>query len=191
MSLKVGILGGSFDPPHMGHLWLAIQAQEQFNLDWVYFLPCNDKAAKGWKKNVTSPEEHRLEMCRWAAAGHPTIGALSLEIDMGFEFTHQSIEHLLASTDWDILWFVGSDWDASSFKNYDNIKDHVTFIKVLRPPQTELDVEDELPFIQPISFNLSSSIIRARLRNRKTTEGLIPPLVHKFIEHEGVYRCKE
>jgi len=188
--MKVGILGGSFDPPHMGHLWLAIQAQETFNLDGFYFLPCSDQAAKAWGKEVT-PAHHRLEMCQWLAAGRNNIHALSIEMDMGFEFTYQTVEWMLESTEWEIYWFVGSDWNPTQFKNYDQIKDKVQFVKVLRPPQTELDVKDEIPFTQPISFNLSSSILRKRLRERREIVGLTAPMVLQHISENGLYPCNE
>ena len=76
---RVGILGGTFNPPHIGHLVCASEAAAQLDLDRVLLTPVADAAAQGRRARTPAPSE-RLELCRLAVAGDERLGVCDLEV---------------------------------------------------------------------------------------------------------------
>ena len=88
---RIGILGGSFDPVHYGHLLLAESCQQQCNLDEVWFVPAAMNPHKPAGTNAS--DEQRVEMLRLALAGHSGFDILEMELDRGgASFTVDTLE---------------------------------------------------------------------------------------------------
>ena len=91
--VRLGIMGGTFDPIHIGHLACAEQAREAFSLDAVVFIPAGKPAFK-LKRDVT-PAEQRFEMCRLAVQGNPAFDVSRIEIDRpGVTYTADTLRQL-------------------------------------------------------------------------------------------------
>ena len=105
---RLGVLGGTFDPPHRMHLALATAAADQLHLPRVLFLPAGDP----WRKahRIVSPAPHRLAMTRLAIAAEPRFACSDMELRRsGPTYTLQTLQRL-AAQGWQALWFiVGSD----------------------------------------------------------------------------------
>ena len=79
--MKLGIFGGTFDPPHMGHLIVTEHVREELGLDRVVFVPCSTPPHK--QENEITPGHHRLEMVRRAIAGNPAFDVSDTELVRG------------------------------------------------------------------------------------------------------------
>lgn len=113
--LRVGLLGGSFDPPHAGHLHISRWAMRKFRLDRVWWLvsPGNPLKTEG-----PAPMERRLEACR-GVAQHPRIIVTDLESRLGTRYTAKTLEQLFEIyADVNFVWLMGAD-NLSSFHHWD------------------------------------------------------------------------
>ncbi|MDR0948674.1 MAG: nicotinate-nucleotide adenylyltransferase, partial [Lachnospiraceae bacterium] len=106
---KVGLLGGTFDPIHKGHLLLGEYAQASANLDCVMFLP---SAVSYFKENtVNATATDRLEMTRLAVEDHPSFLVCDIEVRRGgYTYTFETLEELaLLHPDWELYFILGAD----------------------------------------------------------------------------------
>lgn len=180
----VGILGGSFDPIHIGHLWVARQVLESDAVDSVWLLPC--WSASAWKKKGSSAH-HRLAMCHLANADFGSIFHVSdSEVQHKIKHTYQSADLLCKTYPYmEFCWILGSDQDASSFKNYDVLRNKIYFLEVARPLyQPEGDR-------QRLRFEFSSTDIRERVACGLSVTGLVTPRVESYIKENGLYAVRK
>jgi nicotinate-nucleotide adenylyltransferase len=181
------LFGGSFDPMHIGHLWLIRQLRERYKINQVCIMPCSTKAAKNWDKEISEPEL-RITMCLQSIAYFFTdlrdsdIFVSDFEIENKIMYTHQTVKYLYDTYEFGKLYLaVGSDWDISQFKEKDYILEKCEIIKVPR------DLNDpSFSFI----FKLSSTDIRNRIKNKLPITGLIAPKTEDYIKHHNLYKRK-
>jgi len=179
--LNVAIFGGSFYPPHIGHMWVAQQIYELDFIDKVILMP--NYSARPWGKE-TGPPELRLKLCRLCTKEYPNIEVSDIEIKNKFTFTYQTVEYFKKNhPDYEVYWVVGSDWDVKTFKNYEFLKENCKFIKVFRPSYKVLKQEKEEGIITvflKFSFNISSTAIRERIKKGLPVTGLIPDSIKEI-----------
>jgi nicotinate-nucleotide adenylyltransferase len=191
--MRIGILGGSFDPPHIGHIEMAKAAQEFLNLDTVLFVP----AAKQWQKDHYAPADVRAHMTHLAISNHPEWAVSFVDIDRGGDtISFDTISHLKKIYPSDELFFIlGSDSANSlnSWKQSEELKKLIVFAVVKRFG-VEIQVPEGFDFLAvPGDIQgISSTDIRETVSKSKKVElalkDLVPTEVAKYIAAVGLYK---
>jgi nicotinate-nucleotide adenylyltransferase len=194
--MNVGILGGTFDPVHLGHLAIARAAREELGLDLVLFVP----AGQPWRKTrEITPGDHRLAMLRLAIGGDEGFGISDIELRReGPTFTADTLDELSGERLDDAFWFiVGADAlaDLPNWKEPERIVKHAIIAVANRegadveaaiaavPAFADRIVRFEMPEI-----DVSSTEVRNCVRARQPFDELVPPAVEKYIIARGLYR---
>jgi nicotinate-nucleotide adenylyltransferase len=186
--MKIGILGGSFDPPHFGHLLLARQTREIVGLDEVWLMPY---FAHSWDPTL-SPAEDRLAMARLIEEP----GVVVSEEETGqkaINYTIDTVRRLKAKHQHKIFWIVGSDilGEFDRWKDHEELSGEVPFLVFPRngyPASSTLPSGFQLidsPDI--ITSNISSTVVRKRLQIGHSVVGLIPERVLAYIRQHKLY----
>ncbi len=196
---RLGILGGTFDPIHIGHLVMASYATDAIDLDEVWFMPAQTPPHK---HHEITPVEHRAEMVRRAVHldSRFAFSGLDLRGD-GPSYTSELLASLAESMpDTELVFLVGAD-SLTTFANWhepETILKHATLGVAERPGSTiDNRIRNALPglaeriheFDSPL-IELSSSEIRERRRQRKSITYLVPENVENYILERGLYRAK-
>ncbi len=194
--MKVGILGGTFDPVHIGHLVLAEAAREALSLDLVLFIPAGDP----WRKadRAVTAAEHRLEMLRLAIEDNAAFGISDIELRReGPTYTADTLEALAAERlDDEFYFIVGADAlaDLPNWHDPARIVRHATLAVAPRDVQevnaTALNVPDVtsriVTFTMP-RIDVASTDIRAFAAAARSIRYLVPPAVERYIASHRLY----
>ena len=198
MGKRLGVMGGTFDPIHYGHLVTAEEALVQFRLDEVMFVP----TGQPWMKEheVVSPAEDRYLMTVIATASNPTFAVSRMEVDRdGPTYTVDTLRGLRedqgAGTD---LFFVtGADaiLEILHWRNNEELFELAHFIAATRPGYDLAHFEAEASSGHPgvsvmhvPALAISSTDIRARVASGRPIRYLVPEGVKSYIEKAGLYR---
>ncbi len=198
---RVGIFGGTFDPPHLGHLILASEAVEQLKLDHLLWMMTAMPPHKEYS-NIT-PLEQRLELTRAAIAEFDQFELSTLEIDR--PGPHYSVDTVAlikdAQPDAEIYFLMGEDSlrDLPSWYEPEKLLAMCDGLGIMRRPGSEavlLELESSFPNIgQKVTWfntplvDISSHDIRQRIKENRTYRFFIPEMVYKLI-HEKKYYLK-
>ena len=197
--MRLGIMGGTFDPIHFGHLVTAEEALVQFNLDRVLFMPTGQPALKS-KQRVT-PAEDRYLMTVVATAANPDFDVSRMEVDRpGLTFT---IDTLLALRDeygpgTELFFITGADavWEIVGWKDAEKIAGLATFIAATRPgydlkaarkAHEAAAIGFRIEYISVPALAISSTDLRERVAQRRAIRYLTPESVVAYIEKRGLY----
>ena len=189
---RLGILGGTFDPIHVGHLVAASEAMHHFGLDRVVLVP----AGRPWQKSEFSDAEDRLMMTTLAAATHPRLSVSRLEIDRkGPTYTVDTLEALRSGFPGSELFLiVGADVavELKTWHRVGDIASLATVIAVTRSGSdlTALPTAPELPDVQVMempALDVSSTDIRRRVATGAPIDHLVPADVVAYIREHGLY----
>ena len=189
--MRIGILGGTFNPIHIGHLILAEEALVKLNLDKVVFVPTYMPPHKSVEGNIKPAD--RLKMVELAIADNPAFAVSDYEV--GSKKTSYSIETLKEfraryGEDAQLYFITGSDLlkDLFSWKNVNDIFKMSKFIVANRPgyPVKEVPKEVETVVITPIE--VSSEDIRRRLKAGRSIRYLVPEKVRGYILEHDLYK---
>ena len=198
--MKLGILGGTFDPPHVGHLRLAEIARRHLALDKLLFLPAGDPWRKAGQP-ISAPAQ-RLAMARLAVAAIPGCEVSTLELDRpGPSYTVDTLGELLAryGHETELHLVMGQDalLDLPNWKEPHRIVALAWLAVALRSPGRDLDLtelEKAVPgvsrrlVILPMSFvDVSGTAIREWSRQGVDLAGLVPPAVESYIKQHALY----
>lgn len=198
--MRLGIMGGTFDPIHFGHLVTAEEALVQFNLDRVLFMPTGHPVLKA-EQRLTSAEDRYL-MTVIATAANPDFDVSRLEVDRpGLTYT---IDTLTALRDEygpaaELFFITGADavWDIVGWKDAESIAGLATFIAATRPgydlaaARTSHERQAtgfRIESIEVPALAISSTDLRARVAQRRAIRYLTPEAVGAYIEKRGLYR---
>ncbi|MHA6260347.1 nicotinate-nucleotide adenylyltransferase [Sporosarcina sp. CAU 1771] len=185
---KIGILGGTFNPPHIGHLIIASEVRHELGLDEVWLMPTANPPHKAASGDATA--EQRLQMVELAVEGLDGLAVSSFEVDRGgVSYTYDSMKRLtLIEPEVDIYFIIGGDMIDSlpAWYKIDELVNLVNFVGVNRPGYKG---ESTYPFIfiDIPQIDLSSTLVRKRFKDGKTVQLLVPNLVESFIRKEGLY----
>ena len=196
--MKIGILGGSFNPPHIGHLLMAQEAHAQLGLDRVVLMPV---AAPPHKELDDDPgAEARFELCRLAVAKDDRLEVSRLELDRGgASYTAETLRAIHASSPGDELVFiVGGDMAASlpTWREPEAILELATLAVAEREGIRRRDIAeavaplrggDRIAFFDLPRIDVSSSAVRARVRGGKPIRYWVPDDVARLIGARGYY----
>ena len=197
---KIGFFGGTFDPPHIGHLILAGEAAHQFGLARLLWVLNPDPPHKQ-EQNITALQ-HRLEMLRRMVSDDQGFELSRVELDRpGPHYTINTIRHLLLQEpDAEIFLLIGGDSlrDLPDWHLASDLVDAVSRIGVMRRPGDAFNLsalESQLPgltgkvtFIDALLLNLSSREIRRRVAQGSVYRYYVHPAVYEYIESNHLYR---
>lgn len=185
---KIGIIGGTFDPPHNGHLLIANEVYHALKLDEIWFMP-NQIPPHKWGKDITSVH-NRVEMLQLALMDELRFSLCLIELErQGPSYTYDTIVQLTKKhPDTEFYFIIGGDMVEYLPKWYNiaELLQLVTFVGVTRPGYT-LSTPYPITRLEIPEFAVSSSLIRDRFQSGGTTDYLLPKRVQDYIERNGLY----
>jgi nicotinate-nucleotide adenylyltransferase len=197
MGRRLGVMGGTFDPIHYGHLVTAEEAVVQFQLDTVVFVPTGQPWMKAHRE--VSPAEERYLMTVVATASNPRFTVSRIEIDRdGPTYTVETLRQLAnEQPDAELYFITGADaiLEIVQWKDPDEALSLAHFIAATRPghdlSRLEAAAAEHRPRVSVMkipALAISSSDIRQRVHEGRAIRYLLPEGVKSFIEKAGLYR---
>jgi nicotinate-nucleotide adenylyltransferase len=192
MGNRLGVLGGTFDPIHLGHLVLAEEARERCALDAVLFVPAGDPWMKAGR--ALAPAEDRLRMTELAVASNPSFAVSGLEIDR--EGPTYAVDTLRALHEreprTELVFVAGADAiaDLPRWREPEALLTLARFVAATRPGPDAAALPDH-PAIETLeipALDISSTDIRARVAAGRSIRYLVPDDVAAHIREAGLYR---
>lgn len=198
MTEKVGIMGGTFDPIHYGHLLAAEECRRQLGLARVVFVPTGEPPHKR-ERFVTSSED-RYAMTLLATAGVGEFSVSRTEIDRGRpSHTVDTLEEFLEKSipACELFFITGLDalLSIDTWKDYMRLPSLCTLVTATRPGYSvegvgllPMEIRQALKLVEIPQFAISSTEIRERAREGRSIRFLLPHLVENYIECRGLYK---
>ncbi|MGI6037194.1 MAG: nicotinate-nucleotide adenylyltransferase [Limnochordia bacterium] len=197
----IGIMGGTFDPIHYGHLVTAEAARVEFGLEEVVFVPTGDPPHKDYQ---VTPAEHRYFMTLLATLTNPCFSVSRVDIERGGKtYTVDTIRDLQTLYDEGTQFYFITGADAIleilTWKDPDQLLRSCTFIAASRPGHSLERIQDVLgelytnhkdriKLMQVPALAISSTDVRARVATKRPIRYLVPEMVADYIEKSGLYR---
>ena len=190
---RLGVMGGTFDPIHIGHLVAASEALHVFELDRVLFVP----TGQPWQKSSYSDAEDRFLMTSLGAATHRCFAVSRIELDRkGPTFTADTMRTLsdFHGADTKLFFILGADAAVrfGTWKNVEGLADHTEFIAVTRPGYAlgQIEPDETWPIIHLMEMpgmDISATDVRTRVRAGRPIDYLVPSEVVTYIQEHGLY----
>ena len=199
---RLGIMGGTFDPIHNGHLQMADEVRTELGLDAVLFMPNATPVFKR-DQNVTDPA-HRLEMCRQAVSCNSAFDVTAIEIERGGDtYTIDTMRELRAHFPENVeLYLIAGSDSAATLGKWKSSKElaKLVHVAVAERPGNPFDDERRAAVLAAAPFDLhvvevtklaiSSSDVRNRFESDRPVRYLVPPAVWKYVRKHGLYGCE-
>ncbi len=196
---RIGLFGGTFDPPHIGHLILASEASYQFNLSKLLWMLTPDPPHK--QDQEVTPVEHRIAMVQHCVSGTPSFELSRMELDRpGPHYTVDTVDLILQQEPGsEIVLLLGGDSlrDLPTWKNNIELVSKVHQIGVMHRPGDSFDsstlfaripgLEAKLVFLEALLHTLSSHEIRRRVRENIPCQYYVLPSVYEYITANHLY----
>jgi nicotinate-nucleotide adenylyltransferase len=198
---RIGILGGTFDPPHLGHLWLATLAADAAGLDCVLFMPAAQPPHKRGER--LSRATDRLVMTRLAIEGDHSFELCPIEMERpGVSYTIDSVEELQSvygdAVELRLIMAADSLAAIDTWREPDRLLERIRWIVGPRPGSTAPDraslearfgtAAERIELLEGPALDLSSTEIRARVAAGRPIRYLVPRGVEELIVERGLYR---
>jgi nicotinate-nucleotide adenylyltransferase len=197
---RVGLLGGTFNPPHVGHLVCATQALGQLDLDGVLLVPVHEPPHKGME--IEPGVAHRVELCRLAVEGEERLGVSLADADVpGPSFTVDTLRRLNERSPGDQLTFIVGGDMAHSLPNWREPEAILELAEVAVAEREGIrrnDIIDRLAglpvdrvrFFDMPRLDVSSSLVRRYVAAGRPIRHLVPEAVERYIADAGLYRAE-
>ncbi len=192
--MKIGIFGGTFNPPHIGHLIAAEVLLSDMKLDKIIFIPSYISPHKqlGEEESAT----HRLEMVRRELSGNNHFEVSDFEIQQQeTSYTYKTLEYFSEKyLDAELYLIIGMDNFAGfhTWKNPEKIVTLSSLIVINRPdyplPHQQIVPDSKLHFVTIPDIGISSSLIRERVQHRQSIRYLVPDSVSEYIIKNKLYK---
>lgn len=201
---KIGLLGGTFNPIHTGHLLLAETAKDHFDLDRVIFIPAGKNPFKKRNKGIT--RKQRLEMVELAIASNPSFEVSTIELDRpGISYTIDTITEIQKNYPECELYFItGADimFEITLWKGAETLLRSVKFITTFRPGYSHTKLDACIKTLQSDyhaqifklfnkEMDIASSDIRQRLKDGHSIRYLLPESVEDYIRKNRLYLSED
>lgn len=191
---RIGVMGGTFDPIHHGHLVAASEVAQSFDLDEVVFVP----TGQPWMKSEVSLSEHRYLMTVVATASNPRFTVSRVDIDRtGLTYTIDTLRDLKGERpDADLFFITGADAIAQilSWRDHDELWELAHFVAVSRPGHV-LNIDglpsDNVSQLEVPALAISSTDCRERVHRGHPVWYLVPDGVVQYIAKHHLYRSEE
>lgn len=194
---RVGIMGGTFNPIHYGHLRLAQEAQEQVLLDKILFMP---SGRSYMKKNVLDTQK-RVEMTALAIRQYSKFELSLIEVQKtGNTYTCDTLQYLTrTNSDTQYYFIIGADslFQIEQWKSPEQIfqfailicaiRDDYDFDTIRKKGEALAESGADIIYLNTPKWDISSTDIRAKVKSRISIRGLVPPEVALYIEQEHLY----
>ena len=197
---SLGILGGTFNPPHLGHLAVARHAREELALDQVLLVPAHTAPYKSDGESRWDPgPQHRLRMCQLAVQGEAGLSVCAVEIERGgLSYTVDTLRSIHAShPDAELTFIVGADTACTlgSWREPQQLLELAHLAVAARAGAARRRVLDALAgvgapdvsFLEMPAIEVSSSMARERVARGEPVEELVGPAVAGYIAEHGLY----
>jgi len=190
---RVGILGGTFNPPHTAHLIAAEYVRDQLKLGKIIFVPA---AAPPHKTSVEIiPAEHRYKMVKLAIKDNPLFEVSEIELGRkGLSFTIDTLDDLKRMSPKDVFFFLlGIDLliEFDTWKDPERILEECTLVAMNRPGFDLEKIDKELlrkiEVVNVPGIDISSTRIRRRVTSGRSIKYLVPREVEKYIYENSIY----
>ena len=191
--MRICIFGGTFDPPHIGHLLVAQTVCEEEKFDKILFMPANKPPHK---KNISRVED-RLAMLNFAIEGNPNFEISDMEIKRGgISYTIDTLKDINSSfikKEDELFYLIGSDslLELSQWKEPEEILNNCNVVVAIRPGFRPSDIPawilHRIQFANIPRFEISSSNIRIRWRENKTIRYMVTLPVWEYINQNKLY----
>lgn len=197
---KTGIMGGTFNPIHNGHLALARKAKEQFALDEILFIPCGEPYMKVAQKVASA--QIRAEMTALAIQEESCFSLSMIEIEhSGNTYTYKTLERLRQDhPNTEYYFILGADnlFQITKWAQPERIFANCRLLAAIRDDKTVSDMEAQISYLeqayQAVIFllkidcmDISSSEIRRKIADGSSIEADVPASVRAYIEEKGLY----
>ena len=197
---RVGLLGGTFNPIHCGHISMAYIALYEFSLGEVIFLPSGTPPHK--RNEYVAPASQRLDMIRLATEDEQRFSVSTIETSRsGYTYTVDTMEMLTrVRRDTDFYYIIGADtlFELKTWKNFERVFLLTDFICILRPGQDDSKVRvyaeklnkefgHKIHVAEERGPAVSSSEIRMLAAEKVLPQGMVPERVSQYIRENGVY----
>ena len=197
---RIGVFGGTFDPIHIGHLILAVEARHQLQLDQVVLAPAGDPPHK--PDSPITPLHHRLAMCRLAVADDDELGISLIDAERpGPHYTSDMLRLFRKEMDADaqIFFLMGLDSlrDLPTWHEPEWLVRNCRLI-ALRRHDVEVDwgnleavipgVRERVDVLEMPELDIASSALRERVRTEQPIRFQVPCAVERYILEQGLYR---
>ncbi len=200
---KVGIMGGTFDPIHIGHLILGENAYLQFGLDKVVFMPSGNPPHK--KERDGGTDLQRMDMVKLAIASNTHFEISDIEMnEEGYTYTYRTLEKLVKEhPDTEYYFIIGADslFYFDTWKNPQRIADACTLVVATRNHTSDEKLDEKIEFVRKRfnaniekldteNIDCSSSQIRSWIKEGHTVKYYVPDTVINYIHTYHVYAEK-
>lgn len=197
---KVGVLGGTFDPIHLGHLIIAEEVRQRVGLEEVLFVPAGQPWLKGEKS--ISAAQHRLEMAILATASDPHFNVSTIELERpGSTYSVDTITELKAGLGARAKLYLIVGFDAlaelPSWKNPKRLVEMCQLVGVARPGYAEFDLRslessisgasERIMIVDVPQIDISATGIRRRVAQGLSIRYLVPEVVERYIAEHNLY----
>lgn len=190
---RIGLLGGTFDPPHLGHLVVAEGVRDALGLDAVRLLVAGDP----WMKSTTSAAEDRVAMCELAVADDPHLSVDDREVRRGgATYTADTLREL-RSAEPDVAWtfVLGAD-AAAKLPDWDRVDEAIDladWVVIGRPGTAWPDhaLADRLTRVEVPVIGISSTELRERVAAGRSIRYLVPDRVRDHVHAHRLYRSHD
>jgi nicotinate-nucleotide adenylyltransferase len=198
--MKIGILGGTFDPVHNGHLEIAGEVKGTLGLDRVLFIPARQSPFKA--DYAVTPAESRLEMLRLAVTGSRDYAVSTIEVERpGISYTVDTISELKKQYGEGNEWFFIMGWDSlerfDEWREPERIIELCFVVAVPRPDSVKPDLErletkvpgiaSRVIFTDSPLVDISSTDIRDMVSRGQSIDHLVPAAVAEYIQKHRLY----
>ena len=184
---RLGIFGGSFDPIHNGHLYIASLAFELLGLEQVVFIPA---ALPPHKQALASSGEERFEMAKIATAHDSRFSVSDIELKReGKSYTIDTVKEFKKNYEGHELYLIiGADM-ANDFKNWYKADELFKLVKPVSVKRSGHEIESSnILTLEIPPINVSSTEVRDKVRAEQDISDLVPPDVEKYIIQKGLYK---
>ncbi len=196
---RIGIMGGTFDPIHIGHLIIAEEVRERFALEYVLFIPAR---IPPHKQRSAKEAIHRYNMVKLAIAGNPCFCISDIEMKRpGPSFTIDTLKELRCQygSNAELYFIAGTDTirDLPNWNHHEELLGLCEFIGATRPDGSD-DIDDIIAYFGDLGqrihrlrvpkLEISSTELRKRLREGRNVRYLLPDAVLQYIKIHGVYK---
>ena len=200
--MKIGIIGGTFDPIHNGHLLLGDYAYQLYKLDEVWFMPNGNPPHKE-NSSIKVPTEKRVEMVKRAIRDIPYFSLQTHEVDRReVSYSYQTMEYLrTVYPEYEFYFIIGADslFSIEDWMCPERLLKTCTVLAAYRDKTSTSEMLNQIRYINQKykadvrlldapNVDVSSSEIRQRIQNSENVSHLLPERVKSYIETENLYR---